>query len=101
MRCDVEVTFVKEGSEVYDPVTGDYITSEPITVTKWANVSDANGEIVNMRYGTLKQTAKVIRLNEVYKDSFDYILVGEPKFILAMPAKHFRRESVFTVGESQ
>ena len=101
MRYDSLISFVKEGSEVYNTVTGDYIASEPVAVTKWANVSDANGEIVNMLYGTLKQTAKVIRLNEVYKDSFDYILVGDPKFILAMPAKHFRRESVFTVGESQ
>lgn len=101
MRYDSLISFVKEGSEVYDPNTGDYIASEPVSIEKWANVSDANGEIVNMLYGTLKQTAKVIRLNEVYKDSFDYILVGEPKFILAMPAKHFRHESVFTVGESQ
>ena len=101
MRYDSLISFVKGGSEVYNPDTGDYITSEPVNVTKWANVSDANGEIVNLLYGTLKQTAKVIRLNEVYKDSFDYILVGEPKFILAMPAKHFRSESVFTVGESQ
>lgn len=101
MRYDSLISFVKEGSEVYNPVTGDYMPSEPVPVTRWANVSDANGEIVNMLYGTLKQTAKVIRLNEVYKNSFDYILVDGVKFILAMPAKHFRHESVFTVGESQ
>lgn len=101
MRYDSLISFVKEGSEVYDPNTGDYIASEPVSIEKWANVSDANGEIVNMLYGTLKQTAKVIRLNEVYKNSVDYILVDGVKFILAMPTKHFRHESVFTVGESQ
>ena len=98
MRCDVEVTFVKEGSEVYDPKTGDYITSEPVSTGKWANVSDLGTDRKAMLFGTIKENTKVVRLQGVYKDSFDYIEVENVKYAVT-DDKHFRHESVFYVGE--
>ena len=99
MRCDVKVTFVKEGSEVYDPVTGDYIASEPIPIEKWANVSDLGEEKKALVVGDLSKKAKVIRLDGVFKDSFDWIEYDGDKYVVTLPKFH-RRETVFYVGEA-
>lgn len=100
MRADTLVYFVKEGSEVYDPTTGDYITSEPISIDKWANVSDLGEDRKAMLFGTIKERAKVVRLNSLYKDPFDYVLIDDVAYVVSSE-KYFRRESVFYVGEKQ
>ena len=100
MRYDKQVTFVKEGSEVYNPNTGDYIASEPTMVDKWSDVTDVGEDRLIMLYGSIKQKAKVIRLNSVYKEPFDYVLIDTVKYIVTSN-KHFRHESVFYVGEGQ
>lgn len=99
MRYDSLISFVKEGSEVYDPATGDYIPSEPISIEKWANVSDLGEEKKALVVGDLSKKAKVIRLDGVFKDSFDWIEYDSDKYVVTLPKFH-RRETVFYVGEA-
>lgn len=99
MRYDSLISFVKEGSEVYDPATGDYITSEPVLVEKWANVSDLGEEKKALVVGDLSKKAKVVRLDGVFRDSFDWIDYDGDKYVVTLPKFH-RRETVFYVGEA-
>lgn len=99
MRYDSLISFVKEGSEVYNPATGDYITSEPVSIEKWANVSDLGEEKKALVVGDLSKKAKVIRLDGVFKDSFDWIEYDGDKYVVTLPKFH-RRETVFYVGEA-
>lgn len=99
MRYDSLISFVEEGLEVYDPTTGDYITSEPISIEKWANVSDLGEEKKALVVGDLSKKAKVIRLDGVFKDSFDWIEYDGDKYVVTLPKFH-RRETVFYVGEA-
>lgn len=99
MRYDSLISFVKEGLEVYNPATGDYITSEPVSIEKWANVSDLGEEKKALVVGDLSKKAKVIRLDGVFKDSFDWIEYDGDKYVVTLP-KYHRRETVFYVGEA-
>lgn len=99
MRYDSLISFVEEGLEVYDPATGDYITSEPISIEKWANVSDLGEEKKALVVGDLSKKAKVIRLDGVFKYSFDWIEYDGDKYVVTLP-KYHRRETVFYVGEA-
>ena len=99
MRYDSLISFVKEGSEVYDPTTGDYITSEPISIEKWANVSDLGEEKKALVVGDLSKKAKIVRLDGVFNDPFDWIEYDGDKYVVTLP-KYHRRETVFYVGEA-
>lgn len=99
MRYDEEVVFVTEGLEIYNPKTGDYIPGLQTEVTKWANVSDLGEDRKVMLFGNIKEKTKVVRLNEVYKEPFDWIEVEGVKYVVQNP-KHFRHESVFYIGEA-
>lgn len=99
MRYDSLISFVKEGSEVYNPVTGDYIASEPVSIEKWANVSDLGEEKKVLVVGDLSKKAKIIRLDGVFKEAFDWIEYDGTKYVVKLPKFH-RRETVFYVGEA-
>ena len=99
MRYDSLISFVEEGLEVYDPATGDYITSEPVSIEKWANVSDLGEEKKALVVGDLSKKAKVIRLDGVFKDSFDWIEYDGDKYVVTLPKFH-KRETVFYAGEA-
>ena len=99
MRYDEEIAFVTEGVEIYDPKTGDYIAGPIIETTKWADVSDLGEEKKALVVGDLSKKAKVIRLDGVFKDSFDWIEYDGDKYVVTLP-KYHRRETVFYVGEA-
>lgn len=97
MRADSKVYFVTEGEPVYDPDTGDYIPGEDNKVRKFGNVSDTASERMGILYGGIKQRAKTIRLNSVYKESFDHVLIDDSKYQLDVD-RHYRHKSVFEVS---
>lgn len=99
MRYTDKVVFGKDGVETYDPKTGDYTLSEGIETYKWANVSDLKEGVKVLMFDTLLKKAKVVRLNGVYEESFDYIKINDVKYVVTLP-KFYRRETVFYVGEA-
>ena len=98
MRYDTRIYFVKEGEEVYDYDTGDYITTEPIKHEAWANVSDTGTERMQLIYGALKQGAITVRIRGKYEKEFDYILVDDKKYNVDA-FKTFRNDQAFNLSE--
>ena len=98
VRYDKQIFFVKEGEEVYDYETGDYVTTEPIKHEAWANVSDTGTERMQLIYGALKQGAITVRIREKYEKEFDYILVDDKKYNVDA-FKTFRNDQTFNLSE--
>ena len=98
MRYDTRIYFVKEGEEVYDYDTGDYVTSEPIKHEAWANVSDTGTERMQLIYGALKQGAITVRIRGKYEKEFDYILVDDKKYNVDA-FRTFRNDQAFNLSE--
>ena len=98
MRYDTRIYFVKEGEEVYDYDTGDYITTEPIRHEAWANVSDTGTERMQLIYGALKQGAITVRIRGKYEKDFDYILVDDKKYNVDA-FRTFRNDQAFNLSE--
>lgn len=73
MRMTAKVYFVKDGDSVYDPTIGDYITTPSTRDLQWAHVNDTGEERMGLLYGSIKQSAKTIRLNRDYSKPFDSI----------------------------
>lgn len=98
MRYDKRIYFVKEGEEVYDYDTGDYITTEPIKHEAWANVSDTGTERMQLIYGALKQGAITVRIRGKYEKDFDYIEVGDKRYNVDA-FRTFRNDQAYNLSE--
>ena len=98
MRYSTPIYFVKEGEDVYDYETGDYINGEPIKHEAWANVSDTGTERMQLIYGALKQGAITVRIRGKYEKEFDYILVDDKKYNVDA-FRTFRNDQAFNLSE--
>ena len=98
MRYDTRIYFVKEGEDVYDYDTGDYITTEPTKEEAWANVSDTGTERMRLIYGNLKQGAITVRIVGKYDKEFDYIEVKGKKYNVDA-FRTFRNDQAFNLSE--
>ena len=98
VRYDKQIFFVKEGEEVYDYETGDYVTTEPIKHEAWANVSDTGTERMRLIYGNLKQGAITVRIVGKYDKEFDYIEVEGKKYNVDA-FRTFRNDQTFNLSE--
>lgn len=100
MRYDTKVTFCKETPGGYNPATGDYAASTVRTLNKWANVTDAGADAMQLIYGQLRQGAIVIRIRGAVDPDMDYIMVGGKKYSPDM-VRTLRQEQTFTCSEVQ
>ena len=126
MRYDKKVYFVKQGEEVYDPSTGDYITPDNfegtewgfplpfklkpedagrtkvaidgLGVPKWANVSDMSNERVTFLFGGLTVGAYTVRIQDRHDEPFDYIRIGDKNYNVK-DRRLLRNKHVFEVSE--
>ena len=99
MRFDTPIYFQTIKTK-YDASTGNYVESVESEVKRYASVTDAGDETLNLIYGEIKQGAKVIRLQNQHKEPFDRIKIGE-KVYRVDRARELRVKQVFVVSEVQ
>lgn len=100
MRCDTPVYFQKCQHGEYDPVTGNYAEGTVAEEKRYADVTDARVETLNLVYGEIKQGSKVIRLQRPYGKSFDRIRIGEKAYKVDF-SRNLRSKQTFIVSEVQ
>ncbi len=73
MRYDKRVTFIKFGTPVYDPATGDYTDGEPEETTKPADVHQTSEKLQKLIYDGIRQDAITVQLQNKFTKAFDAI----------------------------
>ena len=106
MRIDCPIYFqrITSGNYVTDSATsgvfGDYSEDTVAEVKLWASVTDAGIDTLQLVYGDIKQSAKVVRLQTHYNDPFDYIRIDNKRYRVDRQRK-LRLKHVFIVSEVQ
>lgn len=100
MRFDVPVFFQRIEHGEYDVSTGNYGPDKTTEVKKYASVSDAGIETLNLVYGKIRQGCKVVRFQTHYNQSFDRILIENKAYRVDFQRK-LRTKHIFVVSEVQ
>lgn len=100
MRCDTPVYFQKIVPGKYNPVTGDYGEDTVTEEKRYADVTDAGTDTLNLVYGELKQGVRVIRLQRKYRGEFNRIQIGDKVYRVDF-SRSLRAKQVFIVSEVQ
>lgn len=100
MRYDTPVTFVYEGDEEFDYETGNTIvkTSE---IQKLANVTDTAAEMMQLMYGSIKNGAYTIIIQNTAKEP-NHIIMDGRKYMIGktqyIPKRNPRTTTYFVYG---
>ncbi len=100
MRYDTPVYFQKVVSGNYEAATGNYGEDAVVEEKRYADVTDARTDTLNLVYGEVKQGARVVRLQRQYRGRFDRIRIGDKVYRVDF-SRNFRVKQVFVVSEVQ
>jgi len=100
MRYDKSIYFRKNGTETYNPTTGNYDCGEPLDMECMASVMDTKEETMHLIYGQIKQGSLTVQLQNHYNDSFDLIRIGEKLYSVDYK-RNLRVKQIFLISEVQ
>lgn len=100
MRFDTPVYFQKAVSGEYDASTGNYGKASVTEEKRYADVTDAGTDTLNLVYGEMKQGVRVVRLRRQYHGTFNRIRIGDRIYRVDF-SRNFRVKQVFVVSEVQ
>ena len=100
MRFDTPIHFksIKQGD--YDEHTGNNGNDNITEVKKYASVTDCGVDTIKLIYGTIKQGSLIVKIQDSYKEPFDFIRIGDKDYKVDMSRK-LRTKQVFIVSEKQ
>lgn len=85
----------------YDAETGNYGEEQPEEELRYADVTEAATETLQLIYGTLKQGCLTIRLQRAYDKPFDRIRMGSKVYRADWSKHQLSGKHVFVVSEVQ
>ena len=98
MRTSDTVYLVIKGEDTYNDDTGNYESTEAVKTPIRALITDTGTERMNLLYGVVKQHAKTIRLNSIYKDMFDYVEIDGKEYQVDMIRKYRHKMTLEVSG---
>lgn len=98
MRFDTPIYFQTVKAGVYDTSTGNHGEDIIIEEKREAAVTSAGDETLNILYGTIKQDALIVRLQNHYDKPFNRIRIGKKAYQVDK-ARRLRAKHVFIVSE--
>lgn len=98
MRYDKPVYFQKTETGEYDPNTGNYGPDKVEETKKYANVTEASVDTLNLIYGELRQGSYVVRLQRQYDQLFDRVRIGRKTYRVDF-SRNVRNGQVLVVSE--
>ena len=99
MRYDKAIFFQRITSGEYNASSGDYGPDEISEVKRYADVTNAGAETLNLIYGEIRLGCLTVRLQSHYNEPFDRIRIGS-KFYRADFSRKLRKGHVFVVREA-
>lgn len=100
MRFNTPIFFQLVKAGAYDANTGNYGADTITEVKKYAAVTEADTQTMQIMYGKIKQGSLVIRLQMPYKEPFDRIRIGKKLYTVDRFKKPSNKQ-VFFVSEVQ
>ncbi len=100
MRFDTPVYFQRIQPGKYNESTGNYGADAIEEERRYANVTCAGTEILNMIYGEIRQGCKVVRIQAHYVSAFSRIRIGEKVYRVDL-SRELKNKQVFIVSEVQ
>ena len=100
MRYDTPVYFQSVKAGEYDTTTGDYADDTITETMRYADITDAGMDVLNLIYGELKQGCYTVRLQNHYNEPFSRIRIGKKLYRVDFERK-LRRKHTFVVSEVQ
>lgn len=100
MRYDKPIYFQRVTPGEYDEATGNYVDDTVEEVKRYADITDAGTETLNLIYGEIRQGVHTVRLQSHYTEPFDRIRIGRKVYHSDFERK-LRRGHVFVVSEVQ
>ena len=100
MRYDKQIMLVTNGTDIFNPTTGDYETTDPTYTNKWANVTDMSQDTQTFLFGGLKEGAYTVRLQGHVMQKFDHIRMDGKDYNIRSQ-RVLRRFTVLKVSEKQ
>lgn len=100
MRFDTPIFFQQLIPGDYNPDTGDYGPDKISETKRYASVTSAGVETLNLIYGELKQGSFTVRLQSRYPYLFDRIRIDRKIYRVDF-TRNLRSKQVFIVSEVQ
>lgn len=100
MRFDTPIHFQKLIPGGYNKDTGNYEDDKIEETLGYADVTNAGTQTMTMVYGSIKQGALTVRIQNWYKDPFSYIRIGNKKYRSDF-MRILRGKQTFVVSEVQ
>lgn len=100
MRFDKPIFFQKLVPGEYNPATGNYESDKIEETKKYASVTSAGVETLDLIYGELRQGSFVVRLQSIHSYAFDRIRIGQKLYRIDFQ-RQLRTKQVFVVSEVQ
>lgn len=100
MRYDKPIYFQRVTPGEYDETTGNYADDTVTEVKRYADITDAGTETLNLIYGEIRQGVYTIRLQSHCTEQFDRIRIGRKVYRSDFERK-LRRGHVLVVSEVQ
>ena len=100
MRFDTPVYFQRVQSGEYEETTGDYGAESIEEEMRYANVTDAGKDTLNLVYGEIWQGCQVIRLQRLYGKVFNRLRIGDKLYRVDL-SRELRNKQIFIVSEVQ
>jgi hypothetical protein len=82
MRFTTAIYFQRVTEGDYNANTGDYNADKVTEVKRYASVTNSKTDTIKLVYGDLKQGSLTIHLQQPYRETFNFIRIGEKRIKL-------------------
>lgn len=99
MRYTDTIIFVKGGRKHYDPDLGETVTTEPTTIQRDCRITSLSFEKSALVFGDLKTNNIIVHMKKIYKDTYDYCLIGKRKYFFVTEKTINNRQVIILKGD--
>lgn len=99
MRYTDTIVFVKSGQKHYDPDLGEMVATEPTTIQRDCRITSPSFEKSALVFGDLKTNNIIVHMKRIYKNTYDYCLIGKRKYFFVTEKLTNNRQVIVLKGD--
>lgn len=99
MRYTNTIVFVRDGQKRYDPDLGETVATEPTTIQRDCRITSPSFEKSALVFGDLRTNNIIVHMKRIYKDTYDYCLIGKRKYFFVTEKLINNRQVIVLKGD--